>query len=323
MANDTPLPPGGPIAVDPTQAQILLASNIAADDLLWVVRASIEEVHKLFQAPVEWVSSLAFLPGWIDAVTRERAPDPVLTADFGLSLESSDREDIDGWVVIQGIGGTNQLTVVASRAGAIRSLLATDKVAESVAKTLGLSVVEARTLSDEELLRAGTKPFDPFWDLVSRYGEDVSRKKTLIVDVVLAISRFYAHFEILDRDETPEERASRTCSFLFASVFDPEGEAEMYNGLDQETLLVKDDQGEKGTRMVVLPAVDLQGFYASIEGEKTEPEARDGDPSAMCLCYSFNGVYYPPSQPSGGGTGTPQGGMLKRWGVECSVTPSI
>ena len=322
MANDNPFPSDGLIAVDPAQAQVLLASNIASDDLLWVVRASMGELHKLFQAPVEWVASLSSLPGWIDVVTRKPAPAPILTKDFGMSLESSYREDVDGWAVVQGIGGTNQLTVVASRAGAIRSLIETDKVAEAVAKTLGLSVSEARKLSDEELLRAGTKPFGPFWDLVSSYDGDTSRKKTLIVDVILDVSRFYAHFEILDRDETPEERAQRTCSFLFASVFDPEGEAEMYNGLDQEIIEVKGNQGDKKARMVVLPATDPQGFYANIESEKADSEATDGNLNAMCLCFSFNGVYYPPSAPSGGGTGTPENGMLKRWGAECSTPPA-
>jgi hypothetical protein len=318
MSNDNPLPSGGPIAVDPSQAQVLLASNIAADDLLWVVRTSVEELHKLFQAPVEWVASLASLPGWVDAVTREPVPAAVLTADFGMSLESSDRLDPDGWAVVQGIGGTNQLTVVASRASAIRSLLATDKVAEAVAKTLGRSLPEAKSLSDAELLRAGWDPFGPFWDLVSRSSGDPTQKKTLIVDIILDISRFYAHFEILDRGETLEERAKRTCSFLFASVFDPKGEAEMYNGLDQETLEVKGDQGAEGARMIVLPAVDPRGFYANIEGGKPDIEARDEDPNAECICYSFNGVYYPPSWTGGSGEGAPQGGMLKRWGVECS-----
>jgi len=304
---------------DPSQVQVLLASNIADDDQLWVVRCSVEELHRLLLYPVQWVASLADLPNWIDAGTGQEAAIPILTPDFGLMVEMTDQQDPDGWVAIQGISGTNCLKVIATKASAVRSALLTQSVAEATAALLGHTVGSALALNDADLLNAAPDPFAPFWnDVALDPVNPPTYKKKLLVEILLPLSRFFAHFEVMNPTETSRQRAARAATFLLASIFDPSGYVSMLNGLDAETLYVKGPEGEKGPAITLSPGRSTIGFYANID-TKTFMTHNDGvttDPPTDCV--ALDGPYVPPpvTNPPTPGGGTIDGGMLKRYGID-------
>ncbi len=319
MANGQPPIDTTPVnlaaTADPDQVQVLLASNIADDDQLWVVRCSVKELHSLLLYPVSWVASLATLPDWVDAGTGLPAATPILTPDFGLMVETTEQEDPDGWVAIQGISGTNCLKVIATKASAIRSALLTENVAEATATQLGHTVASALELSDEDLLRAAPDPFAAFWaDVASDPANPPTYKKKLLVEILLPLSRFFGHFEVMSPTETAPQRASRAATFLLTSIFDQSGYTTMLNGLDAETLYVKGPMGEKGDPIVLSAGKTTIGFYANIDS-KTGASLTDGDPPNDCL--AIDGPYIPPTtNPPAPAVGTVDGGMLKRYGVE-------
>lgn len=300
--------------VDPKQVQVLLASNIADDDLLWVVRCSVSELHQLLLTPVTWVTSLGLLPDWVDAGTGKAAPTPVLTADFGLMVESTDVEDPDGWVAVQGISKTNCLKVIATKASGIRSALLMDKVGEATAKALGLSVQNAMAMSDHQLAEL-PDPYAAFWADVSEDPVNPPTfKKKLLVEILIPLSRFFAHFEVMNPTETAKQRAARAATFLLGSVFDPDGEVEMLNGLDQETLYVKGPSGEKGEPIKLAAGKrSTIGFYANIDRLTNSSSSCGDDPEDPPTdCVALDGTLtLPPTDP-----GTIEGGMLKRYGVD-------
>lgn len=312
---------------DASQIEVLIAGNIADDDLMWVVRCSLKELHRLFERPVSWVAGLGSLPGWRYYGSDKPAPPPILTRDFAMLIEATKTPDPEGWVVVQGISGTNQITVLASWTSAVQSLLAMDKVAAATARVIGLDLPAARSATNEALAQTQGDPFAPFWDEVARDPHNPpSLKKKLPLNVVRTASRFYAHFEILHADETSPETAARVATFALATALDPAGYAAMLNGLDQEALFVDRGSIEKGERITIEDGGRPSVVYANIDGSKdrigasiTENDAPEdpdepGGEFDEIACSFVEGEWMP--APVGPGSGTPNGSVLKRWGVE-------
>lgn len=222
MRNDTP----SLASSDPApEIEVILAGNLAADDLMWIVRCSARELQRFFLAPAAWVAALATLPDWEKAGVDGTVPAPVLIPDFALLVQTSDAKDPDGWLVVQGISRTNEVTVLASRDAAVQALHAMPKVSGAVA--------------------GAADPFAPFW------AEAAGDGKLLLVNVVRSLARAYAHYEILDPGETLPERAARMVAFLLAVALDPTGCAAMMSALVQRTLYIDGAVREPGPAIAV------------------------------------------------------------------------
>ena len=277
MANES-ISAGGPTP----EIEVLFAGNIADDDMMWVVRCSVAELARLALAPVEWVRALGGLPSW-SAVGGKSAP--TLSRDFVLVAQPTDTSDPDDWVTVQGISGTNQLSVVSSRASAV---LATSAVAPPP---------------------PGGKPFDAFWELVSSDPSNPpTLKKALPLNSILANSRLYLHFEILDLADTPDQRAERTVAFLLATILDPEGYAKMLNGLDQKPIVVEGGTVKPGKKIRLLPAALPSAVYANVEGAAPGSATPEAD---TLICNMADGPLNYVE-----GTGTAAGTVIKRYGIE-------
>ncbi len=286
MANENIAPIDAPV---PT-IEVLLAGNIADDDMMWVVRCPATELPRLVRSPVEWVAALARLPGWLYFGTEEPAPMPVLTRDFAVSVQIAGASDPSGRIVVQGISGTNALTVVADAGSAA-----------VVAAALGVPNVP------------GQGPFQAFWDDVSKdRANPPSMRKRLPVNVATPISRFFAHFEILDPSETPDQRALRTATYLLAAALDPAGHAAMLGGLDQQTLYIGAvsagaSAGGGGTSAHAASPISFAAsgapslVYANVEGK---PGDGDGESNVCSIAIG----------PVTGGVGTVTGTTVKRYG---------
>lgn len=247
MANEIPS------NIDPaSEIEVLLAGNIADDDMMWVVRCPASELSRLVLAPREWVAALGDLPGWLYYGTGERAPTPSLTRDFAMGVQTAPVPDPLGRIVVQGISGTNVLNVVASPGGAQDAL-----------RAMGLAA-------------SADDPFQAFWNaLGSDPNNPPTLRKALPINVVSAISTLFGHFEILDREETPEQRAARTATFLLAATLDPKGYSAMLNGLDQRITVVGQGGSTVPLERVVFPTADPRVFYGNVEGEPSDADPID------------------------------------------------
>ena len=299
MANSD-LPPSS-IEIDPLEAQVLYAGNLADDDFLWIVRCSAKEYHRLIETPVAWVAALAGLPGWRYFGSDQPAPAAVLSKSFAMVVQEAKVPDPDGWLLVQGISETNELTVYASREAALRSVLAQPA---GVAEGLGITTNVADGISGETLLSASDDPFGPFWDEVaSDPNNPPTLKKKFPVTIVQPLGRFYTHFEITSPGETPAEQAARNASFLLAAVTDPDGYAKMLSSLDQVTLYAQDRGVVEGKPIEILPAPGITVVYAAADTPGTTV-----DETTSTTCNMATGQTDPPTAPT---TGTPDGTTVK------------
>ena len=260
MANENPSPTDpSPTGAPASSIEVLLAGNIADDDMMWVVRCPADELTSLVLAPVEWVAALGALPGWLFHDTGERAPAPTLTLDFAMSVSLAETPDPQARIVVQGISGTNALSVALSPTGAA---------------------------------------FGAFWDDLGRDpGNPPSMRKALPINVVAPISTLYGHFEILDRTETRERRAERTATFLLAAVLDPAGYSAMLGGLDQTVTTVgaaaTGAEGEGASPSAIpFPPAAPRVLYANVENGGDA----DGEPDETNVCGSLTAPF-PGGQP--------------------------
>lgn len=256
--------------------EVLFAGNLADDDMTWAVRCPSTEFAELVRRPVEWVAARVDLPGWTLFDTGERAPVPVLAREFCMNVRPAEVPDALGGLVVQGISGTNLLTVLVSP-GAF----------EPLAARIGLS---------------GGDPFGEFWkEIASDPANPPSGRKPLPIVSIPAIGALMAHFEILDRSETPEQQALRTATYVLGVVLDPQGHAAMLSGLDQRWTVV--GGGEAPAAPLAFPPTEPRATYANLEGEGPQ---EDGDEGGGTVCST---VFVPePNGPPGSGTVT-----VKRW----------
>ncbi len=299
MSNDSQTPNGGAdLPAAAPQIEVLFAGDLAADDPLWVVRCSVEALHAMFVNPVAWVAALIDLPGWLILGTGDKAPVPVLTNDFAMVAERTETTDPDGWVLVQGISGTNVLTLVASRNAAIQS-------------------------AQLDVGGGGDDPFAAFWKAVgSDPSNQPSGRKPYPVVVLEDQARWYGHFEIRDPVTTPAELARRIASFLLASLYDPAGYAAMLSGLDQKTVHVRKGSTAGNDPITIAPPASspTTTFYANVVAPlgalDAAPLADGGDPPLPdpFACTMTAGSY-------SDGTGTNDGGTIKRYGVEDPPPP--
>lgn len=289
--------------VDPTQVEVLYAGNIADDDLMWIVRCSVSEFQNLILSPQDWVTALGKLPNW-------NAPEPILARNFAMTVGESTVDDPDGWVTIQGISETNALTLFAPKGSAARSALLTPAFSESVAKSLGVSVDAAQSMTARDIRAADADPLESFWESLALDNSTVPpQPKQLPVNVVTAMSRFYAHFEILDESEPQPDRAARIATCLLACSEDPAGFSKMLGTLSQSTQYITDGSVKAGAPITFATPLTTpsEPVYASM-GETIE-----------ITCMIVQGPYQPPT--GEGGTGTPDGTIIKRYGVDQPPCP--
>lgn len=265
--------PSTSIRIAPDQVQVLYAGNLADDDFLWIVRCSADEYVRLIQSPVAWVAALAELPGWRFAGSDQPAPPAVLLRDFTMVVREGSTRDPDGWVLVQGIGETNQLTVTASREAAVRA-------------------------AELALGQPSGDPLQAFWNEISA---DPSNPPTLrkpyAVTIVRRLGRYYGHFEILSGAERLSIGALRTAAYLLGASVDREGHAKMLSGLDQTTLYADGGEVLPGTRIEIRPAGPGSSIvYASAgdTGEGTLVEETDA------VCGVSDGETDPPPPPPTG-----------------------
>ena len=296
--------------IDASQVEILMTGFIADDDLMWVVRCSVKELQRMFLSPTEWVAALGKHPRWQEAGTDRVVPAPVLTRDFVMLVQETKAVEADGWVTIQGIGGTNAITVIASRASGLRSVLSMDKIAATTAERLGTDAKSLAVLSDADLIALSTSPYAAFWDEVAYDASNApSYKKPFPVNVVLSNASFYGHFEILNPNDTPADRAARSATFALACALDPEGYAAMLGSLDQRTTYVDGGTVTLGDAIDILPPTNPTVVYGNVEDGGTGQ-------STTTVCSLIAGPYEPPTQQGETGTGTLDGILIKRYGVE-------
>ena len=282
MPNDLPAP-----------IQVLFAGDIADDDRLWVVRCSLAELRLLFLNPVVWVTALGSLPDW-RPLGGGTLPAPVLTPDFAVVAQRTDAVDPDGAVLVQGIAGTNALTVVADRQVAILAASVTGAVADAA------------------------NPFGPFWAAVASDPRNLpSGKKRFPLVVLEDRGRWYGHFEIRDAASTPDALANRVAGFLLASLYDPTGYATMLSGLDQTAVHLRGNAPVPGGPIAIAgPATPpTTSLYANVVGGSTQPRPSDDPSPDPFICANLSGGYS-----SGGGTN--DGGMAKRY-VNDDPPPAI
>lgn len=316
MANSDPSPL--PLEIDPQQAQVLFAGNLADDDFLWIVRCSAREYHRLIESPVAWVAALAALPGWQLYGSDHPAPVPVLAREFSMVVREATTPDPDGWLLVQGISHTNELSVFASREAAIRSFLAQAAVAPLVAEGLGITPDIAEGVSGPALLEASDDPFGPFWDAVAKDPDNPPTfKKRYPVTIVRSLGRFYGHFEITEPGESPVERAARNASFLLAVATDPNGYARMLTSLDQVTLYARPEEVVEGSPIAIFPpahgatvvyaAVDETGITTGEDDQNTSCSMTFGETTPL--------PPPPPAPPTDPTSGTPDGTVIKFYRV--------
>lgn len=273
---DSSSPPSGSIQVDPSQVELLFAGNIADDDLMWIIRCSVKEFRRMVQAPSKWVASLGGLPDWRYFDSDEPAPAPILTDDFVMAVREPKRSDPDGWVTVQGISLTNAITILTPYSPA------------------------------DSAVRTALGPYDAFWDAVAADpASPPTYKKPFAVNVVVANSTWYGHFELMSPGQTQAERAARTATFLLATVEDAAGYAAMLNSLVQTTLFIDGATVTPGSSIVVNPSAvgNVSPVYSSI-----------GD-DVDVLCNLLDGPYDQPTD-HGSGKGELGGILVKRYGVE-------
>lgn len=261
--------------------EVLIAHDIADDDSLWVVRCLPAQLVQLLLAPVEWVASLAKLPDWLSFGTTQPAPAPTLTSDFFALFRADAVQDPLGRIVVQGISGTNQLSVTLSPT--------------SLAPIVG--------------------PTQAFWDLVAADPAKPGAKKPLPVDLIAPIATFFAHFEIGDASMTALQRAARAAQYLVAATLDPAGHAKMLSGLDQKIVPVPGSVLEVQRGAATLAAAPSTvtfapaAYPAPVVYGNVEGSPADGDPPTPENCTGITGGY-------DGSSGTVGGVLVKRYGVE-------
>lgn len=293
MPNDESTPTDAPSPIE-----VLFADDLADDDHVWVVRCTVDELHRMFENPVAWVAGLADLDGWTKLGTSDKASAPLLTPDFAMVAERTEAEDPLNRVLVQGISGSNALTIVAAKGAA--------------------------TLSAQRATGDLDDPLAAFWKAVeSDPDNQPSGKKPYPVLVLESLGRWYGHFEVRDPVMEPAPLAVRTATFLLATLFDPEGYAAMLNRLDQKPIRVKCGAPAGNDPIAIVPpaTAPTSTFYANAQVSNSSAKAAAGPeddptppPPDPFVCVLQDGAY-------SDGSGSNDGGTIKRY-IDDDPTPT-
>ena len=258
---------------DPSQTTVVFSGNLADDDRLWAVRCSVSELRNMLIAPNAWVASLAALPTW-----DPKVPAPTLADDYAVMTQRTDDVQTDGWVMVQGISGTNAITVVASRASALLA-----------------AALEVGQVPD--ILAA-------FWAAVG-IDAGTGRKKAYKVELVASLRRWFGHLEVANSVGTIESVATRASAYLLVSLYDTVGHAALLSELEQE-ISGASSEGSLPTHIRFVPATltPTSTVYVS----HREASAEDPGPTPPPTFCSFDTGPYDPT-----GGASVGGGIIKRY----------